>query len=940
LTRTSHHDGAAQQSTIERIAMTSNVDRGNKPGEGERSCSPAPAHATSSEAWDWRDVPLYRQLLLAIFFVAAFLISDGSSTASQAWEGAPPWYLPVGLSLVLLLYGGWRFVPVVFIASVIAAAVNYHRPFLSWCGIPGAIGIYLGYVSGAKILRGRWPIDLRFGTLNDVGRYIVIAFGGAIVSAMAGILTLVGDGILRSGALRAALDWWTSDALALIALTPFAMVYIAPFVGRWLKSGSRALVTEIEWYRPSSIEVLELTAQSGLLVFVIWFVFDYTPAIPYQPLYLLFVPVIWIALRRGLPGAVLTTFAVSVGMMFAAWITKAQSGSLPKLQLAMLALGLTGLCLGAVVTERKRVIRAIGESEKRYRLLFERNLAGVFRTTLAGRVLECNQAAASMLGYDSPKDIVTSADDLYYCASDRDAFITKIKAEGSVTNREMQFRRKNGDRTWVMVNVSLANDDSGSGEILEATLVDITERKAAEERARSLAYYDGLTGLPNRTLLRDRLSMALATARRQKHRVALLFLDLDRFKVINDSLGHSVGDLLLQEVAARLNRCAREQDTVARLGGDEFLIVLTKVNDTPDVAVAAERFMDAMTTPFVIRGHSLGLSCSLGISIFPDHGGDGETLMTNADAAMYSAKDVGRNNFQLFTADMNSEAAERLALENGLRSALAKNELFVLYQPQMDVVSGKITGLEALLRWQHPELGLVPPSRFIRIAENSGLIIAIGEWVIRTACSQACKWQVEGLPPVSVAVNVSAVQFRQEGFPTTIRKVLHETGLDPQYLELELTESLLLSNADASISVLQQLVDMGVGLAIDDFGTGYSSLSYLKRFPVSKLKIDRSFIRDVAVNPDDAAITTAIISMARGLNLKVVAEGVENEAQVSYLRKQQCDRIQGYYFSRPLAAPDVANKLRANYSEERIQLEIGTTTQLNNSQTLAVRELP
>ncbi|MBZ5689326.1 MAG: EAL domain-containing protein [Acidobacteriia bacterium] len=921
--------------------MTSNVDRGNKPGEDECSCPPAPSYATSGQAWNWRDVPLYRQLLLAIFSIAAFLISDGSSTASQAWEGAPPWYLPVGLTLVLLLYGGRRFVPVVFVASVIAAAVNYHRPLLSWCGIPGAVGIYLGYVGGAKILRGPWPIDLRFGTLNDVGRYIVIAFGGAIVSVMAGILTLMGDGLLgRSAALRAALDWWISDALALIALTPFVLVYIAPLVGRWLKSGSRALVPAVEWHRPSSIEVLELTAQSGLLVFVIWFVFDYAPAIPYQPLYLLFVPVIWIALRRGLPGAVLTTFAVSVGMMFAAWITKAQSGSLPKLQLAMLALGLTGLCLGAVVTERKRVERAIGESERRYRLLFERNLAGVFRTTLAGRVLECNQAAASMLGYDSPKDVVISSDDLYYCGSDRDAFITKIKSERSITNHEMQFRRKNGDCTWVMVNVSLVNDDSGSGEILEATLVDITERKAAEERVQTLAYYDGLTGLPNRTLLRDRLSMALATARRQKHRVALLFLDLDRFKIINDSLGHSVGDLLLQEVAARLSRCAREQDTVARLGGDEFLIVLTKVNDTPDVAVAAERFMDAMTAPFIIQGHSLGLSCSLGISIFPDHGADGDTLMTNADAAMYSAKDIGRNNFQLFTADMNSEAAERLALENGLRSALAKNELFVVYQPQMDIVSGKITGLEALLRWQHPELGLVPPSRFIRIAENSGLIIAIGEWIIRTACSQACKWQAEGLPPVSVAVNVSAVQFRQEGFATTIRKVLQETGLDPHYLELELTESLLLSNADASISVLQQLVAMGVGLAIDDFGTGYSSLSYLKRFPVSKLKIDRSFIRDVAVNPDDAAITTAIISMARGLNLDVVAEGVENEAQVSYLRAQRCDRIQGYYFSRPLAVHDVANKLRANYSEERIQREIRTMNQAKDSQTLAGSRIP
>src|SRR5208337_3368044 len=339
--------------------------------------------------------------------------------------------------------------------------------------------------------------------------------------------------------------------------------------------------------------------------------------------------------------------------------------------------------------------------------------------------------------------------------------------------------------------------------------------------------------------------------------------------------------------------------------------VLTSVKDIPGVAVAAERFMDAMTAGFVIQGQSFSIGCSLGISIFPEDGADSETLIKNADAAMYSAKDGGRDNFQFFTADMNAQAVERLTIENGLRLALDKKELFLVYQPQMDITTGTITGLEALLRWQHPELGLVPPDRFIRIAENSGLIMPIGEWVLRTACSQARKWQDEGLSAVSVAVNVSAVQFRQEGFRKTIRSVLDETGLAPQYLELELTESLLLSNADVMFSVLQQLTAMGLRLAIDDFGTGYSSLSYLKQFPVSKLKIDRSFIRDLAGNPDDAAITTAIISMAKSLNLRVIAEGVENEAQMSFLRARQCDEIQGYYFSKPLPADACAEKIRS-----------------------------
>jgi diguanylate cyclase (GGDEF)-like protein len=442
---------------------------------------------------------------------------------------------------------------------------------------------------------------------------------------------------------------------------------------------------------------------------------------------------------------------------------------------------------------------------------------------------------------------------------------------------------------------------------------DITDRKLAEKQVQFLAYYDALTQLPNRTLLHDRLGKALADARRHHHKVALLFLDLDRFKDINDSLGHSVGDLLLRAVAERLKTWGREQDTVARLGGDEFLLMLTELKDTPDAAVAAERLMKAMSAEFVVEGHSLNVGCSLGISIFPEHGTDCDTLIKNADAAMYCAKDNGRNNFRFYTADINAQVMERLSLEHSLRTALEKQQLFLMYQPQVDIASGNIAGMEALLRWQHPEMGLVPPDKFIRIAENSGLIVPIGEWVLRTACQQVKSWQNEGLPAVSIAVNVSAIQFRQEGFCDLVRKVLQDTGLAPQYLELELTESLLLANADVMLSVVQELKAMGIMLAIDDFGTGYSSFSYLRQFHVSKLKIDRMFIRDVALKPDDAAITTAIISMAKSLNLKVIAEGVENEAQMSFLRAHDCDEIQGYYFSKPLTPEKAADKLRGHF---------------------------
>ncbi len=547
-------------------------------------------------------------------------------------------------------------------------------------------------------------------------------------------------------------------------------------------------------------------------------------------------------------------------------------------------------------------------------------------TDFHGTIIWVNRAFTTMTGYGQ-EEIVGKNPNLLNSGEQPESYYAELWStilSGKVWKGEIVNRRKDGTtytEEMTITPVSLEDTGNPTNTYFIAIKQDITQRKAAEKQIQFLAYYDALTGLPNRTLLQDRLSKALAGARRRKDKVALLFLDLDGFKTINDSLGHSVGDLVLQEVAERLKRFAREQDTVARVGGDEFLIVLTAVKDAADAAVAAERLMHAMTVELVIQGRSLSISCSIGIGIFPEHGTDGETLIKNADAAMYCAKESGCNSFRFFSEGMNAEAMERLTLEHGLRLALEKRELFLVYQPQMDIATGKTTGLEALLRWQHPELGLVRPDKFIRIAENSGLIIPIGEWVLRTACSQARKWQDEGLLAVPVAVNVSAVQFRQEDFCELIGRVLWETGLAPQYLEMELTESLLLSNAHVTLSVLQNLRAMGLKLAIDDFGTGYSSLSYLRQFPVSKLKIDRSFIRDVAVNPDDAAITTAIIGMAKSLNLKVIAEGVEDEAQMSFLRARQCDEIQGYYFSKPLVVEKVADKLRGDHPEALVRTQ-------------------
>jgi len=600
------------------------------------------------------------------------------------------------------------------------------------------------------------------------------------------------------------------------------------------------------------------------------------------------------------------------------WLHQRKNGSTFPAEVCLTALTLSGrprlLATVRDITERKLADDALLLKTAMLEAQAETTIDGILVVDESDHIVLANKQFG--LDFGIPQEVLSTGDDLIV----RQHFTDQVEAPDAFVKRVNYLNSHRSEKSRDELRFK-------SGKIFDrysAPLVDskgryrgriwyfrdITDRKVAEERIQFLAYYDALTGLPNRTLLQDRLAKALAGASRRNDKVALLFLDLDGFKIINDSLGHSVGDLLLKQIADRLKRFSRDQDTVARLGGDEFLIVLSDVKDIPDAAVAAERLMDAMTGGFVVQGHPLSVSCSLGISIFPEHGVDGETLIKHADAAMYSAKDNGRNNIQLFTDQMNAQAVERLALESSLRRALEKKELFLVYQPQMDVATGKITGLEALLRWQHPELGLVPPDRFIRIAENSGLIIPIGEWVLRAACSQARRWQDEGIPAVVVAVNVSAVQFRQPGFCELIKRVLEETGLAPQYLGLELTEGLLLADADVTFAVLQDLKAMGLSLAIDDFGTGYSGFSYLRHFWVSKLKIDRSFIRDVAVNPDDAAITAAIISMAKSLRLKAVAEGVENEAQMSFLRAHHCDEIQGYYFSRPLTAEKAADKLR------------------------------
>ncbi|MBK6848111.1 MAG: EAL domain-containing protein [Proteobacteria bacterium] len=467
---------------------------------------------------------------------------------------------------------------------------------------------------------------------------------------------------------------------------------------------------------------------------------------------------------------------------------------------------------------------------------------------------------------------------------------------------EIWNRRKNGEVYPERLSITRVADDGGQVTEYISIFSDLSHDRAAEEKLRYQASYDSLTGLPNRALFVDRLAQELAHARREKHLVALLSIDLDRFRSVNDTGGHRLGDQLLQQAAGRLVEAVRETDSVSRLGGDEFSIIVTGLRHPRGAEVVADTVLAALSRPFLIDEHESHLSASVGISVYPPDCTTGEELLRNADTAMYRAKAGGRSRCVFFTEQMNNEAVERLALERDLRHALARHELLLHYQPQWDLRNGRITGAEALLRWQHPERGLIPPATFIPVAEESGLIVPVGEWVLHTACEQGRRWLGQVGAPSYLAVNVSSRQFRQDGFVDLVRRILADVGLPAQHLQLEITESMLMDDVEQTVAALAELRAHGVHLSIDDFGTGYSSLSYLKRFPIDVLKIDQSFVRHLAEDDDDAAIASTIIAMAHTLKKTVVAEGVEHLAQVRFLRGRKCDQAQGFYFSRPLTA--------------------------------------
>jgi diguanylate cyclase (GGDEF)-like protein/PAS domain S-box-containing protein len=490
------------------------------------------------------------------------------------------------------------------------------------------------------------------------------------------------------------------------------------------------------------------------------------------------------------------------------------------------------------------------------------------------------------------------------------AHIATLEAHKPFLDLELCRLDEQGDKTWVSISGEPVFDARGGFEGYRGVGKDITARKATEERIQYLANHDALTALPNRTRFSHTLGLALQSAQRHLRGFAVLFIDLDRFKVINDTLGHEAGDLVLKVMGSRLVDTVRSSDVVARLGGDEFVVLLQDVSETRLIETVARKILSAMVKPIYVGDRECRVSASIGICVYPSDAHDEQTLMKNADIAMYRAKEDGKNIYKFYSEETNVHSFERLALETSLRNALERGEFLLHFQPKLDLRTERITGIEALVRWQHPELGLVPPGQFIPLAEETGLIVPLGKWVLRTACAQNVLWQREGLPAVIMAVNISARQFADESLLGDIESALKDSGMKPGLLELEITETMVMQNAERAAQLLSSIERAGVRLAIDDFGVGQSSLTQLKRFPIDTLKVDRSFIRDIPGDSDDKAITEAIIAMGRSLNLTVVAEGVETEEQVAFLRERACDEMQGYYFSKPLPAGQCADLLR------------------------------
>lgn len=654
--------------------------------------------------------------------------------------------------------------------------------------------------------------------------------------------------------------------------------------------------------------------------FHLWHALGFPPGAPNELLVLRSVPERLFANSKTVPEAPIPELRAYLGVPYLLWAFEPRAGfallignvSEVHTQRPFEAkdVDVVGAALEVLVQLERR--SAVEENMHKLSLAVEQSPAAVLITDAGGRIEYVNPTFCKMTGFRWDELARQSLGNLQsrYPSTEQHQAMASAMASGQEWKGQLPSKTKQGKLYWEYTTLTPIRNPVQ--EVTHYLIVseDISVRKEYEEKLAYQANYDTLTDLPNRMLAFDRLAQALAAAKRASSRVVVMLLDLDQFKLINDSIGHQTGDEILIEAARRLRGCVRESDTIARLGGDEFLVVLQGVEDVRHAERIAEKIHAVFGQTFAVAEQELFLTVSIGITLFPDDGEDPNTLLRNADSAMFEAKGYGRNAYRFFTPDMNVQAAERVFLESRLRHALERNEFLLHYQPIIDTATGRIVGAEALIRWFNPELGLVPPDRFIPLAEETGLIIAIGEWVLNTACQELSQWPCVGNDPLQLAINVSGRQFRDCGLFAAVRKALVQANLPAQSIKLEITESTLVGgDVRDVVRQLQELRAEGMGLAIDDFGTGYSSLSYLKRYPLDTLKIDKSFVRDVTMDGDDAALVKAMIAMAHGLGLKVVAEGVETEAQLKFLKAHDCDFVQGFLFSKPLPEAEMSSLL-------------------------------
>ena len=832
-------------------------------------------------AFSKKDLALACGLVLLYFLSArlGLLLSLVGSSVTLFWPAS-------GIALTALLLFGLRLWPGVFVGSVLGNLAAGLIPSLEI-----SVGSTLEAVAGAWLLRRAIPFNLSLVSIRDIFSLLAVAAGVALLSALNGPFWLAFNHVMPWEKYPdAALYWWMGDMLGVLLFTPLLLSWLC----HKPMQRTAALLREEAAY----FSVLLLLCAVVFSNFSSW-LFNTQVG-----LFMLLPVLVWGALRFNMRtttlGSAIVFVSSMLGMVLEVGVFAPVSiQSVREVWIYNLVEGVTCLVLVVSNYQRSRANKFLERSEANLRHAQSVAAIGSWNFDIARNHLHWSDETYRIFGipYGTPMTLEAFVACLH--PDDRDMVLEAWKrAMDGEDSYDIEHRIKVGGQTrWVRERAEIRFNLGGQPLFASGTAQDITERKEAEESIRFLAYYDVLTGLPNRTLFHDRIGQTLISAQREGGQFAVLFLDLDRFKYINDSMGHMAGDKLLQVVAQRLKASVRETDTISRLGGDEFIILL-RDTDFEGAAHVAEKMLKAVSASFEINGVTVTTQGSIGISLFPEDGQDVNTLIKNADAAMYHAKDLGRNNFQFFTAQMNQRAQFHFDMEKDLRLALERNEFMLYYQPQVSLQDQRLTGLEVLLRWRHPQRGMVPPGDFIPIAEESGLIVPIGAWVLRTACAQARAWRAQGMAEVPIAVNMSIRQLRDRNLTLLLAELLQKQDGAWQ-LELELTESIMLNDATAAMKFIAEARQMGVLFSIDDFGTGYSSLSYLKKLSLDKLKIDQSFVRDIHADPEDAAIVRSIISLAHGLNLKVIAEGVETAEQMAFLRDAGCDEAQGYYISHP-----------------------------------------